>query len=310
MKVTVTAGGRLDPAAPFFTAGDVAKVVYCARLGVHDAHTRLGSAATIVDGGQPVDLRWVSGDLHRRGVRRLLLVHVPTRNLVWLAGWRVPVADRAVSRARVTSFEVQPLHPEKGMTSTLAELALTYDLAETGAYLLGSSPSTLIHHDFDADNLIFSDVGGRLSVTVIDWQLVTQGHAAVDVGWLVAGQCDPAVRREHERDLVAGYHRLLVRHGVRDYSLEQCWDDYRLTMLMAVARLSTVVGVQPGPRGGFWDVVFPRYARASPTSRSPTCWRRGTPRSAERRATCVHPDQPRRPAPRPEVDEDHSRQDR
>lgn len=141
------------------------------------------------------------------------------------------------------------------------ELAGRY-LTETSGYLLESSPSTLIHHDFDADNLIFSEVDGRLSVTVIDWQLVTQGHAAVDVGWLVAGQCDPATRREHERDLVAGYHRVLVRHGVPDYSLEQCWDDYRLTMLMAVARLSTAVGVQPGPRGGFWDVVFPRYAQA------------------------------------------------
>jgi 5-amino-6-(5-phosphoribosylamino)uracil reductase len=73
VKVTITAGGRLDPAAPFFTAGDVAKVVYCARSGVHDARTRLGSVATVVDGGQPVDLRRVSEDLHRRGVRRLMV---------------------------------------------------------------------------------------------------------------------------------------------------------------------------------------------------------------------------------------------
>jgi 5-amino-6-(5-phosphoribosylamino)uracil reductase len=73
IKVTVTGGGRLDPTAPFFTAGDVAKVVYCARPGVHDARTRLGAVATVVDGGQPVDLRRVSEDLHRRGVRRLLV---------------------------------------------------------------------------------------------------------------------------------------------------------------------------------------------------------------------------------------------
>jgi aminoglycoside/choline kinase family phosphotransferase len=135
-------------------------------------------------------------------------------------------------------------------------------LTETAAYLLESSPSTLIHHDFDADNLIFSWVDGRLSVTVLDWQLVTRGHAAVDVAWLVAGQCDPATRREHERDLVTGYHRLLVQHGVPDYPFEQCWDDYRLAMLMAAARVCTSVGALPGPRGGFWDAVFPRYAQA------------------------------------------------
>jgi 5-amino-6-(5-phosphoribosylamino)uracil reductase len=73
VKVTVTANGRLDPAAPFFTAGDVEKVVYCARLGVHDARTRLGAVATVVDGGQPVDLRRLSEDLLTRGVRRLMV---------------------------------------------------------------------------------------------------------------------------------------------------------------------------------------------------------------------------------------------
>ena len=73
LKVTVSACGRLDPTAAFFTAGDVGKVVYCARPGVDEARARLGAVATVVDGGQPVDLRRVSEDLHRRGVRRLLV---------------------------------------------------------------------------------------------------------------------------------------------------------------------------------------------------------------------------------------------
>jgi 5-amino-6-(5-phosphoribosylamino)uracil reductase len=40
---------------------------------VRDAHSRLGGIATVVDGGDPVDLRDVALDLGRRGVRRLMV---------------------------------------------------------------------------------------------------------------------------------------------------------------------------------------------------------------------------------------------
>ena len=135
-------------------------------------------------------------------------------------------------------------------------------LHATAHHLLQTTPLTLVHHDFDADNLFFADVGGRTEVVVIDWQLTTRGHPAVDVAWLVAGQCEPVVRREVEQGLVRRYHRSLVEMGVADYPLEQCWDDYRLALLLAAARISGAVGFQAGPVGGFWDTVFPRYSRA------------------------------------------------
>ena len=72
-KVTVTLGGQLDPCASFFTTGDTEKLVYCASSTVAGARDRLGSVATVVDGGQPVDLRRMSEDLHSRGVRRLMV---------------------------------------------------------------------------------------------------------------------------------------------------------------------------------------------------------------------------------------------
>ena len=34
-----------------------------------------------------------------------------------------------------------------------------------------------------------------------------------------------------EHDLVRAYHGALVEHGVRDYSFEACWEDYRLATL-------------------------------------------------------------------------------
>ncbi|PVG83410.1 deaminase [Nocardioides gansuensis] len=73
VKVTVTGTGRLDPASSFFTAGDSDKLVYCASHSLAAARRRLGTVATVVDGGDPVDVRRLVEDLHRRGVRRLMV---------------------------------------------------------------------------------------------------------------------------------------------------------------------------------------------------------------------------------------------
>ncbi|MDQ1721140.1 MAG: hypothetical protein QOI26_874 [Pseudonocardiales bacterium] len=73
MKVTVTARARLDACADFFTCGDAEKLVYCASPTVAEARDRLGLVATVVDGGQRVDMRRMSEDLYARGVRRLMV---------------------------------------------------------------------------------------------------------------------------------------------------------------------------------------------------------------------------------------------
>lgn len=73
MKVTVTDRADLDPAAAFFTTGGSEKLVYCASSQLADARSRLGSVATLVDGGEPVEMRRLCEDLGARGVRRLMV---------------------------------------------------------------------------------------------------------------------------------------------------------------------------------------------------------------------------------------------
>jgi 5-amino-6-(5-phosphoribosylamino)uracil reductase len=73
IKVTVTRQGRLDAGANFFAAGDAEKVVYCASDVVSEAQDRLGAVATIIDGGEPVDMCRISEDLFDRGVQRLMV---------------------------------------------------------------------------------------------------------------------------------------------------------------------------------------------------------------------------------------------
>jgi riboflavin-specific deaminase-like protein len=73
MKVTVTRRAELDARADFFTAGEAEKLVYCASPRVVDARARLGPVATVVDGGQIVQMRRLSTDLAARGVERLMV---------------------------------------------------------------------------------------------------------------------------------------------------------------------------------------------------------------------------------------------
>jgi 5-amino-6-(5-phosphoribosylamino)uracil reductase len=73
VKVTVTGRGDLDPEANFFLAGDAEKLVYCSSAAVAQTRARLAAVATVVDAGQPVQMRRMSEDLHARGVQRLMV---------------------------------------------------------------------------------------------------------------------------------------------------------------------------------------------------------------------------------------------
>lgn len=73
VKVTVTGRGDLDPSAQFFVAGDVEKLIYCASSALARVRERLGRMATVVDAGEPVDLRRLMSDLRARGVSRLMI---------------------------------------------------------------------------------------------------------------------------------------------------------------------------------------------------------------------------------------------
>jgi 5-amino-6-(5-phosphoribosylamino)uracil reductase len=73
MKVTVTRRAELDARADFFNVGDTAKLVYCTSPWVADARDRLEPVATVVDGGDDVEMRTLSADLAGRGVGRLMV---------------------------------------------------------------------------------------------------------------------------------------------------------------------------------------------------------------------------------------------
>jgi 5-amino-6-(5-phosphoribosylamino)uracil reductase len=74
VRVTLTGGGSLDPAARFFAADDkVDRLVYATGAAAAVAAERLGAAATVIGCGDPLSLAGMLADLAGRGVGRLMV---------------------------------------------------------------------------------------------------------------------------------------------------------------------------------------------------------------------------------------------
>jgi len=92
---------------------------------------------------------------------------------------------------------------------------------------------TLVHFDYRADNLFIDDLARKDPIVVVDWQLAMWGLGAYDVARLAGGSIPPAERGGHHEEIVECWHDGLLAGGVRDYSREEAWHDYRLSAIMA-----------------------------------------------------------------------------
>ena len=95
-------------------------------------------------------------------------------------------------------------------------------------------PLMIAHVDFRLDNMLFGEPGAADEYAVIDWQLCVRGGGMFDLAYFLSQSLEPDQRRKHEHDLVRLYHDQLVAGGVKDYGFEQCWEDYRLSTLLAL----------------------------------------------------------------------------
>jgi 5-amino-6-(5-phosphoribosylamino)uracil reductase len=127
-KVTLTRHAQLDPAGAFFASGDVEKLVYCARPNLPQAKEKLGSVATVVDGGERLDMRALTGDLHARGVSRLMVegggtVHTQFLTADLVDELQLVVAPFFVGDSQARRFVSDGLFPwNPGRRATLAEV--------------------------------------------------------------------------------------------------------------------------------------------------------------------------------------------
>ena len=91
---------------------------------------------------------------------------------------------------------------------------------------------SLLHADYRADNMLVDPSRGGPSLAC-DWQTLTVGLPGRDLGGFLGSSLTVSDRRTSERDIVAAYHHALQEHGVEDFSLDACWDDYVYGLLQS-----------------------------------------------------------------------------
>jgi hypothetical protein len=120
----------------------------------------------------------------------------------------------------------------------------------------------LWHQDYRVDNMLFDARGGTVPLAILDWQTLGMGCGVIDVAYFLGGSLTIAARRAHERDLVEHYHHALVAQGVRDYSAEECWYEYRLLSIFGLQTgIFGAVKVKRTERGDeMWRLWIERHA--------------------------------------------------
>lgn len=88
-------------------------------------------------------------------------------------------------------------------------------------------PRSITHNDFRADNFLFGTEQGGKPIAVVDWQTTSFHYGPLDIAYLIGSSFVGAQRYRIEQAVIPEYHDALCRHGVRDFSLQQCWESYR-----------------------------------------------------------------------------------
>jgi len=154
--------------------------------------------------------------------------------LDWMPGLDAEWFIQAVEDGYAQAWEPFVEFTKSYLTPELADIGKRYgtSIRKIMSTLGTELPTTIVHGDFRLDNLFFASPQGGPPLCVIDWQISSKGGGIFDVAYLVAGTLPEAERKATERHLVKLYLDTLVAHGVKDYSYEQCWQDYRLSTLL------------------------------------------------------------------------------
>ena len=98
--------------------------------------------------------------------------------------------------------------------------------------IVAEAPLTILHGDYRLDNMFFGENGSPYRLAVVDWQSPNRGWAAYDLAYFMGGSMPSEQRRACEHEVFDAYYRVLADAGVRGYSTDQLWLDYRRSMLV------------------------------------------------------------------------------
>lgn len=101
------------------------------------------------------------------------------------------------------------------------------------ARLENKNDFTLIHGDGHVGNLMFpmNHTNGKEKATLIDWNGFAIGPATWDLAYHLLWTDSECWTQQTSYDLLVRYHEGLMANGVKDYSLNQCEEDFRNALL-------------------------------------------------------------------------------
>ena len=90
---------------------------------------------------------------------------------------------------------------------------------------------TLIHGDNHHLNHMYPNDRTHGNVYIIDWPAYRTWIGLDDLAYMMALNWMPECRRSMEYSLVRQYYDSLCSFGVENYSWQECWNDYRLSVI-------------------------------------------------------------------------------
>jgi len=198
-----------------------------------------------------------------------------------LAAWHATwwrAAD-ALAESGLTVSLADPIYPAvlpmvygEGWDKLVAEIELPGPIRTIGPRFataiprlladLVVAPTTMIHGDYRADNLLFAPNG---SVVLLDFQLIGTGSGAYDLAYFVTQSLGVEVAAEQERALFERWKTGLRAAGVPADDLSRMWDDYRTAALFCFVYptvASRGMDLTDPRQRGLIECMNDRFARA------------------------------------------------
>lgn len=167
---------------------------------------------------------------------------------------------------------VLPLVFGEGWEKVTAELDVPAPILEVGPRFAAAiprlltdlcrAPTTVIHGDFRADNILFAP---DASVVLLDFQLIGTGSGAYDLAYFVTQSVTVDVAAEHERALFERWTAGLRAGGVPAEDLGRMWEDYRTAALFCLVYpvvASRGMDLTDPRQRGLLECMNERFARA------------------------------------------------
>ena len=164
----------------------------------------------------------------------------------WLMDWSAPTFLLGISFLRETWSDMRARFPQYHSDDIAALVDVFMADIEGWLERLVQRPWTLIHQDYELDNILFRPDGP----VIVDWQTAMRSFPGDDLGWLfMSSHNEETLAREPE--LSAHYRRQLAAAGGPGWSEEDLAEDlaWAAFFRVATAHVAWMLAVSAGEQG-------------------------------------------------------------